>query len=484
MDPDFTARLEYYQLSGEGSRFRRIARRLKRPLDSALEKLSIKIATNPRLSGFFRDAEHTRGAISLLRQHWMRLFAEGPTEEYFGRATKIGHVHAKIGLEPKWFVGSYAMILGTAVEKAIAPGILSLLPWRRRRAKDVAVMVQASLLDMEIALSTYFAVEEKARDGALARMSDALSQLAEGNLTVRLSGLPQEYARAERDFNGAMDALSSTMTTVVGGVASMSTAMEEIRSGTQDLASRTERQAATIEETAAAMQQVTGSMRENAEQLQIASVAVNRTRTDAETGGDVIGRAVTAMGAIESSSSQITQIVSLIDGIAFQTNLLALNAGVEAARAGESGKGFSVVASEVRALAQRSAEAANEIKQIIEVSAGHVSDGVRLVGEAGGALDRIVGGVIDVSKILTETSATATHQTASLAQVNGSISDIDKMTQANAALVEETSAATTSVADQSASIAAATERFTLEEAPSRGARAAHRRLEKVWAAAG
>jgi len=484
MDPDFTARLEYYQLSGEGSRFRRIARRLKRPLDSALEKLSIKIATNPRLSGFFRDAEHTRGAISLLRQHWMRLFAEGPTEEYFGRATKIGHVHAKIGLEPKWFVGSYAMILGTAVEKAIAPGILSLLPWRRRRAKDVAVMVQASLLDMEIALSTYFEVEEKAREGALARMSDALSQLAQGNLTVRLSGLPQEYARAERDFNGAMDALSSTMTTVVGGVASMSTAMEEIRSGTQDLASRTERQAAAIEETASAMQQVTGSVRENAEQLQVASVAVNRTRTDAETGGDVIGRAVTAMGAIESSSSQITQIVSLIDGIAFQTNLLALNAGVEAARAGESGKGFSVVASEVRALAQRSAEAANEIKQIIEVSAGHVSDGVRLVGEAGGALDRIVGGVIDVSKILTETSATATHQTASLAQVNGSISDIDKMTQANAALVEETSAATTSVADQSASIAAATERFTLEEAPSRGARAAHRRLEKVWAAAG
>jgi len=484
MDPDFTARLEYYQLSGEGSRFRRIARRLKRPLDSALEKLSIKIATNPRLSGFFRDAEHTRGAISLLRQHWMRLFAEGPTEEYFGRATKIGHVHAKIGLEPKWFVGSYAMILGTAVEKAIAPGILSLLPWRRRLAKDVAVMVQASLLDMEIALSTYFEVEEKARDGALARMSDALSQLAQGNLTVRLSGLPQEYARAERDFNGAMDALSSTMTTVVGGVASMSTAMEEIRSGTQDLASRTERQAAAIEETASAMQQVTGSVRENAEQLQVASVAVNRTRTDAETGGDVIGRAVTAMGAIESSSSQITQIVSLIDGIAFQTNLLALNAGVEAARAGESGKGFSVVASEVRALAQRSAEAANEIKQIIEVSAGHVSDGVRLVGEAGGALDRIVGGVIDVSKILTETSATATHQTASLAQVNGSVSDIDKMTQANAALVEETSAATTSVADQSASIAAATERFTLEDAPSRGARAAHRRLEKVWAAAG
>ncbi len=484
MNTDLTARLEYYQLAGETSRFRRISGKLKRPLDSALEKLSVKIGRNPRLSNVFRDAEHTSGALNLLRQHWLRLFAEGPTEDYFGRVTKVGHVHAKIGLEPKWYVGSYATILGTAVEKLVAPGIWSLLPWRRRLAKDVAVMVQASLLDMEIALSTYFEAEEKAREGALARMSEALSQVAEGNLTVRLSGLPQEYARAERDFNGAMDALSSTMTTVVGGVASMSMAMEQIRSGTNDLASRTERQAATIEETAAAMQQVTGSMRENAEQLQVASVAVNRTRSDAETGGEVIGRAVTAMGAIESSSSQITQIVSLIDGIAFQTNLLALNAGVEAARAGESGKGFSVVASEVRALAQRSAEAANEIKHIIGVSAGHVSDGVRLVGEAGGVLDRIAGGVVEVSKILTETSATATHQTASLAQVNESVSDIDKITQANAALVEETSAATTSVADQSATIAAATARFSLEDAPSRGARAAHRRLEKVWAVAG
>jgi len=484
MNTDFTSRLEYYQLAGENSRFRRIAARLKRPLDGALDKLYVKIGQNPSLSSFFRDTEHTHQAKNLQKQHWMRLFAEGPTDEYFGRATKIGHVHAKIGLEPKWYVGSYATILGAAVEKVIAPGILSLLPWRRRLARDVAIMVQASLLDMEIALSTYFEVEEKAREGALARMSDALSQLAQGNLTIRLSGLPQEYARAERDFNGAMDSLSSTMTTVVGGVASMSTAMEEIRTGTQDLASRTERQAATIEETAAAMQQVTGSMRANAELLQVASVAVNRTRTDAETGGEVIGRAVTAMGAIESSSSQITQIVSLIDGIAFQTNLLALNAGVEAARAGESGKGFSVVASEVRALAQRSAEAANEIKQIIEVSAGHVSDGVRLVGEAGGVLDRIAGGVVEVSKILTETSKTATHQTASLAQVNGSVSDIDKITQANAALVEETSAATTSVADQSASIASATARFKLEEPSSRGARAAHRRLEKVWAAAG
>jgi methyl-accepting chemotaxis protein len=484
MNTDFTSRLEYYQLAGESSRFRRIAARLKRPLDGALDKLYVKIGKNPSLSSFFRDTEHTHQAKNLQKQHWMRLFAEGPTDEYFGRATKIGHVHAKIGLEPKWYVGSYATILGAAVEQVIAPGILSLLPWRRRLARDVAIMVQASLLDMEIALSTYFEVEEKAREGALARMSDALSQLAQGNLTIRLSGLPQEYARAERDFNGAMDSLSSTMTTVVGGVASMSTAMEEIRTGTQDLASRTERQAATIEETAAAMQQVTGSMRANAELLQVASVAVNRTRTDAETGGEVIGRAVTAMGAIENSSSQITQIVSLIDGIAFQTNLLALNAGVEAARAGESGKGFSVVASEVRALAQRSAEAANEIKQIIEVSAGHVSDGVRLVGEAGGVLDRIAGGVVEVSKILTETSKTATHQTASLAQVNGSVSDIDKITQANAALVEETSAATTSVADQSASIASATARFKLEEPSSRGARAAHRRLEKVWAAAG
>lgn len=483
MHSSLQERVDYYCLSNEGSRFKRIARKLSRPLDGALERLYSKIAQKPHLSRFFRDVEHTRQAKNLQKQHWLQLFRDGLGEEYHARAVRIGNVHSKIGLEPKWYIGSYATILEGALERTLAPGLWSLVPWRRRHAKDIATMVKASLMDMDIALSTYFDVEEQIRREAIEKLSDALSKLAAGDLSVRITGLPAAYAKAENDFNAATEALSSTMSTVVGGVNSMSTAMSEIRTGTNDLASRTERQAASVEETAAAMQQVTEGMVENSRQIEHASATVSRTRQDAEIGGDVIGRAVTAMGAIEASSAQISQIVTMIDGIAFQTNLLALNAGVEAARAGESGKGFSVVASEVRALALRSAEAANEIKQIIEVSAGQVANGVKLVGDAGDMLNRIAEGVFEVSTMLEGVNRTASAQAASLAQVNATISDIDKITQANAALVEENSAATTSAADQTANIVAAAERFTLEEHVGRGARAAQRRLEKVWAQA-
>lgn len=483
MPPALQDRIDYYNLGGEGARFKRIARRLARPLDDALDRLYAKIALKPHLSRFFRNEEHTLQARNLQKQHWLQLFRDGIDDQYHARATRIGHVHARIGLEPKWYVGSYATILENALEKAVAPGLTGLLPWRRRHAKDIAVMVKASLMDMDIALSTYFEVEEQIRADAIDQMSTALSRLAAGDLSVRLSGLPEAYEKAETDFNAAMEALSGTLSTVVQGVSTMSTAMTEIRTGTNDLANRTERQAASVEETAAAMQQVTESLRENANQIQQASSAVARTRQDAEAGGEVISRAVAAMGAIEASSAQISQIVSLIDGIAFQTNLLALNAGVEAARAGESGKGFSVVASEVRALALRSAEAANEIKQIIEVSAGQVASGVKLVGDAGEVLYRIAEGVVEVSTRLDGVSRTATAQTVSLDQVNASVSEIDKITQANAALVEENSAATTSAADQTATIVAAAGRFTLEDDRSHGARAVHRRLEQVWAQA-
>lgn len=476
-------RLDYYDLDTDLSGLRRVSRRLRRPIDGALKKLHHKISGRPDLSAHFEDDAHAERAKALQKQHWLQLFSDGPTDEYFERANTIGRVHAKIGLAPMWYVGSYATILGDALERIVAPGLWSFMPWRRRVAKDVALMVRASLLDMELALSTYFEVEEQAREGALAKLSEALAALAKGDLTVRLSGLPESYARVQSDFNAAASSLSSTMASVVDGVTSMSSAMGEIQNGTSDLASRTERQAASVEETAAAVQVVTQGIEQNAIQLRDASDAVNRTRTDAETGGDVIKRAVSAMDEIEGSSAKISHIVTLIDGIAFQTNLLALNAGVEAARAGDAGKGFSVVASEVRALAQRSAEAANDIKTIIQTSTRHVGDGVRLVGDAGAALDRIVGGIVDVAGILQETSQTATSQSLSLSTVNATIAEIDKMTQANAALVEETSAAARTVVDQTSSIVAAAQRFTMEEAPT-GARAALRRLEGVWSRTG
>ncbi len=483
MGPELQERLEFYQLSKSQGQMRRISRRLRTPLNAALDRL-YALAGKTKLANFFRDADHIAHARQLQFDHWLSLFSEGFNEQYHERAVRIGNVHARVGLEPKWYIAGYAVVLDTAVRKMIAPGIWSLLPWRRRLAADIAIMVKASLVDMDLALSTYFErSEEQVREVVLGQMGTALSALSAGDLSARMAGLPPKFSRIEQNFNAAMEALSATMTTVVDGVSSMSTAMSEITTGTNDLAIRTERQAASVEETATAMQHVTTGLRENSKQIQQASATVQRTRQDAEAGSGVISRAVSAMGEIEASSQQISQIVSLIDGIAFQTNLLALNAGVEAARAGESGKGFAVVANEVRALAMRSADAASEIKQIISASTSQVADGVRLVGDAGDMLHRISSGVVDLSVMLEGVSNKAIAQTSSLTQINATIVEIDKITQANAALVEENSAATTSAADQTATIAAAAERFTLMPNGDQGARSVQRRLQQVWSAA-
>lgn len=483
MPPEFQERLSFYKLDEDSRRFSRIARRMRAPLKFSLDSLYAHVGAIPKFGKLFRDPAHVAHARNLQEEHWTSLFRDGLDDAYLKRAVSIGRIHARVGLEPKWYIGGYALVLDNAVRKLVAPGIWGFLPWRRRLAADIGTMVKASLLDMDIALSTYFEqAEEQVRDLVLGRMGGALTQLAAGDLTARMSGLPPAYAQVEKDFNAAMDGLSSTMAVVVHGIADMSHSMSEIRSGAQDLAGRTERQAASVQETAAAMQQVTQSISDSAGQIGSVSQTVAQTRREAETGGAVINKAVTAMGAIEESSGRISQIVSLIDGIAFQTNLLALNAGVEAARAGESGKGFSVVASEVRALAQRSAEAANEIKEIIGVSTIQVADGVKLVGDAGEVLTKIANGIIEINATLSTLSATASGQASMLLQVNGAVSNLDQITQANAALVEQSTAAAASLADRSSGITTAAQRFTLE-ASEKGARAAQRRLGNVWAQA-
>ena len=485
MQPDFQERLDFYGLEQETSRFRRIARKLRGPLGKALDQLYAKAAAKPKLASFFRDANHIAHARKLQQDHWLALFSDGMDDVYIARATGIGRVHARVGVEPKWYIAGYAIVLDTAVQRMIAPGLWALVPWRRRLARDVSTMVKASLLDMDIALSTYFErAEEQVREIVLGNMGEALSRLAAGDLSTRLHGLPPAYARAERDFNAAVETLAGTLSIVIEGVDSMSSATSEIRVGSDDLARRTERQAASVQETAAAMAQVTASVKENAGNVGSIADTVSRTRRDAETGGEVIGRAVDAMGAIETSSVAISQIVSLIDGIAFQTNLLALNAGVEAARAGESGKGFSVVASEVRALALRSAEAAREIKDLIGTSTRQVEDGVRLVGDAGEVLGRIVEGVSEINAALGDISRKTDVQANVLSQITAAISEIDDITQANAALVEESTAAAMSLADQSESIAGAARRFTVGTQSTKGARAVIEKLNRVWSAAG
>ncbi|MBA4011978.1 MAG: chemotaxis protein [Phenylobacterium sp.] len=298
-----------------------------------------------------------------------------------------------------------------------------------------------------------FAVEATAK---------ALARLARGDLSYRIDGeFPEEYARLQADFNAAIGRLHEVMDSVATAAGAIQSGTGEITSAADDLSHRTERQAANLEETAAALDEITATVRKTAEGAKEAQSVVNAARGDAEASGVVVSDAISAMGKIESSATQISQIVGVIDEIAFQTNLLALNAGVEAARAGEAGRGFAVVASEVRALAQRSAEAAKEIKALITASTAQVSSGVELVGKTGEALRRIVGEVAKITELVTEIAASAQEQAVGLAQVNTAINDMDQMTQQNAAMVEQSTAASHALAQQAAELGHSMAQFEL-----------------------
>lgn len=273
-------------------------------------------------------------------------------------------------------------------------------------------------------------------------LGDALGRLSDGDLTSKVEGdFPEEFKQIRDDYNHAVSTLQEALAFVASNAASIRSGATEIANAADDLSRRTEQQAASLEETAAALDEVTATVNKTATGARQASTVVRDARGEAEVTGAVVSDAVAAMTAIEDSAQKISQIIGVIDEIAFQTNLLALNAGVEAARAGDAGRGFAVVASEVRALAQRSADAAKEIKTLISYSSAQVSSGVTLVGKSGESLHRIVSRVSEIDSLISEIAASAQEQATALAQVNSAVNHMDQVTQQNAAMVEETTAA-------------------------------------------
>jgi methyl-accepting chemotaxis protein len=292
-------------------------------------------------------------------------------------------------------------------------------------------------------------VRSAAQSEVVETLSNALDRLAQGDLTHRVTNIPAgEHERLQEAFNASVAKLETMIGAVRSTAGGVRTSSDEIRAASEDLALRNEQQAASLEETAASVGETTSLTRKSAENAVAARNAIAQTHARATEGGVVVSKAVSAMSAIEQSSKEITQIIDVIDGIAFQTNLLALNAGVEAARAGEAGKGFAVVANEVRALAQRSADAARDIKALISKSTTHVGDGVGLVGETGTLLSEIVAQVGAVTTQVNEIAETAASQATNLEQVNAAVGSIDRMTQQNAAMVEEATAATRSLSNE------------------------------------
>jgi methyl-accepting chemotaxis protein len=296
-------------------------------------------------------------------------------------------------------------------------------------------------------------------------IAEALEHLAKGDLTFRLSeSFPGEYQAVQDNFNAAVDTLQETMKIIAGTTGSIRSGTGEVSQAADDLSKRTEQQAASLEETAAALDEITATVRKTAEGATHAREVVTSAKTDAEQSGEVVTGAVQAMAAIEQSAKQISNIIGVIDEIAFQTNLLALNAGVEAARAGEAGKGFAVVASEVRALAQRSADAAKEIKALIQASSTQVASGVDLVGKAGQALGRIATQITEINVVVAEIASSAREQATAMGEVNTAINSMDQVTQQNAAMVEQSTAASHALAQEAAELERLVGRFEVGQA--------------------
>ncbi|MGI9486449.1 MAG: methyl-accepting chemotaxis protein [Geminicoccaceae bacterium] len=294
----------------------------------------------------------------------------------------------------------------------------------------------------------------KVVDDATSEMSEILTALAEGDLTQRIETSYQgRFNELKHSANRTANQLSGIVAQIKASADELKNASSEITSGTEDLSQRTEQGAANLEETAASTEELAATVRQNAENAKNASELAGDADQNAKKGGQVVEQAVNAMAGIEESAKRITDIIGVIDEIAFQTNLLALNASVEAARAGEAGKGFAVVAQEVRQLAQRSAQAAADIKTLIQDSNGQVKDGVQLVNQAGEALTEIVGSIGKVAGIVQEIAHASQEQAIGVQEINNSVASMDEMTQQNSALVEESSAAARALSDQSSKLA-------------------------------
>jgi methyl-accepting chemotaxis protein len=299
-------------------------------------------------------------------------------------------------------------------------------------------------------------------DTGLNEVSRVLGALAKGDLTEKISNDYQgTFGKLKEDCNKTVENLTAIVNQIKQATETINTASCEITQGNTDLSQRTEEQASSLEETASSMEELTSTVKQNAENARQANQLAVSASDVAVKGGDVVKQVVTTMSGITESSKKIADIIGTIDGIAFQTNILALNAAVEAARAGEQGRGFAVVATEVRNLAQRSANAAKEIKQLIEDSVNRVDVGSKLVDEAGNTMDEIVNSVKRVTDIMAEITAASQEQSSGIEQVNQAITQMDEVTQQNAALVEEAAAAAESMQEQAGKLVQTVAQFKL-----------------------
>ncbi|WP_423199961.1 MULTISPECIES: methyl-accepting chemotaxis protein [unclassified Cupriavidus] len=422
---------------------------------SEIQKTLESMAESREEREFFAMIAARRGAYLGARD---RVFKEKAVNEAHVREL----MHA--GLEPA--LDDYVATIGkmTAYHSARSASMSAdILRLSRQAQKQVLILGGLAIL---LGLAMAFVISRSIRrqlGGEPAYAVEVAHRIAAGDLT---STIQAAGGAAEESLLNAMAAMQGSLVQIVGdvrgGTDTIATASNQIAAGNLELSSRAEEQAAALEQTAASIEELTSTIRQNAENARQANQLAQSASAVAVRGGDVVSQVVETMGSINASSRKVTDIIGVIESIAFQTNILALNAAVEAARAGEQGRGFAVVAGEVRGLAQRSAAAAKEIKVLIDDSVAKVDHGNRLVGEAGTTMGEVVAGVRRVTDLMGEITAATEEQFSGIEQINQAVAQIDEVTQQNAALVEEASAAAQSMREQASTLAQAVSVFRLE----------------------
>lgn len=450
----------------ERDALRQIAPAVMENIDAGLAAFYRTIRATPQTRGFFDSDTAVSRAGGRQKQHWkMILDAEyGPS--YLEAVRTIGSVHARIGLEPRWYIGGYALVMERLIEGLFASRQQTQArrafsrsraqPEQGNLAKQVVALVKAAMLDMELAISVYLDNLEERRLKAEAQQVESLDQiaaallrLADGDLAVSVD--PSVSAKSEQlvhGFNQAVESLRRVIASVRASAANVQAGSAEIASASETANRQCERQAAALEETVAAIKELAGNIEGTAETAKDASRTISEVMNTAEEGVQIAGRTADAIREIDESSAKVRNIISVIDKIASQTNLLALNASVEAARAGDAGKGFAVVASEIRALAQRSADAAGEIATLIHANSTSISVGVGLVGETRAQLSSIAEAVRQAGDLVHGIAESARSQASGIAEISAATGQIDDATQRNAALIEENAAASRSLASE------------------------------------
>jgi methyl-accepting chemotaxis protein len=470
---DLEQRLSFMELGPEArARIRGLEKTIVEALPGALDAFYAQIQAYPETMAFFSGQSQIESAKNRQISHWDRIAKGEFDQDYVGAVTTVGQIHARIGLEPRWYIGGYALLLEQLLAKVLEARwpkgrFGGTLPGAAERGAEIGAIVKAALLDMDYAISVYLEASENARleveaqaraveqakaaerEKAVGLVSEGMAALARGDLTFRMAqDIPEEYGQIRDHFNDAMGRLGEMVTTIKTMSGAIAASSQEINSGAEDLSSRTEEQASALEETAATTEELAASVKTSAQSSRQSVALADEATAVARTGGTIVRDAIEAMARIEQASQKISEITTVIDGIAFQTNLLALNAAVEAARAGDAGRGFAVVAAEVRALAQRSAEAAKDITGLIGSSDAEVTEGVKLVRLAGDTLEKIVDASARVSGTITEIATAAGEQANGIDEMSQTVSHMDEITQSNAALAEQSAASARTLLSQ------------------------------------